>query len=146
MTSDPVGLSEQLGGVSRDKYITARTTVLESGCWVWNLHLDRKGYGRATYRGVAGSLAHRIAYERLVGPVPEGMQLDHLCNNPRCVSPNHLEPVTNAENARRAAARRTHCQNGHEYTPANAYVRGATRYCRRCNAEAVRRYKSRKTT
>lgn len=74
-----------------------------SGCWNWILKLDRKGYGvkndGGTYRG-----AHRVVYEKYVGPVPEGFQLDHLCRNPRCVNPAHLEPVTAKENSRRGSA------------------------------------------
>lgn len=70
-------------------------------CWLWQGALDRDGYGRVTVDG-RGHPAHRVMYEVAVGPIPAGLTLDHLCRVPRCVNPSHLEPVTNAENARRA--------------------------------------------
>lgn len=70
--------------------------VDESGCWIWQRATNASGYG-ITSRG----LAHRSYYEDSVGPIPEGMQLDHLCSVRRCVNPAHLEPVSNAENSRR---------------------------------------------
>jgi hypothetical protein len=70
-------------------------------CWIWQGRRNACGYG--TFGRI---LAHRFAYERLVGPIPDGMELDHLCGYRDCVDPSHLEPVTHAENARRAAARR----------------------------------------
>lgn len=72
----------------------------DSPCWVWQRAKDSKGYGRATIDG-STKLAHRIFYEKFVGPIPLGLSLDHLCRNPPCVNPSHLEPVTHAENCRR---------------------------------------------
>jgi hypothetical protein len=71
------------------------------GCWEWKGAKDGDGYG---HLGVAGSVvgAHRYAYELLVGPIPEGLHLDHLCRNRPCVNPDHLEPVTQAVNVGRA--------------------------------------------
>lgn len=69
-------------------------------CWIWQRCRDRHGYGK-TYSKGAVRLAHRVLYERLVGPIPKHMQLDHLCRNRACVNPHHLEPVDNSENLRR---------------------------------------------
>lgn len=87
------------------------------GCWTW-MASRAHGYGRI---GVAVSpgrsvpaQAHRVMYEALIGPIPDGLHLDHLCQNRACVNPAHLQPVTNAENARRARLLRTTCRAGHE--------------------------------
>jgi hypothetical protein len=81
-------------------------------------------------------MAHRIAYELLVGPISEGMQLDHLCRNPSCVNPTHLEPVTSQENIIRERAARGQCPKGHPYDDANTSVWGGRRYCRTCRNDA----------
>ena len=70
-------------------------------CWLWTGHLDRNGYGK-----VGNRLAHRMAYTMVKGVIPEGLSLDHLCRVHNCVNPDHLEPVTHAENVRRGAAAR----------------------------------------
>jgi hypothetical protein len=78
------------------------------------------------------------------------MQLDHLCRVPPCVNPEHLEPVTPAVNTQRGEpATKTHCKNGHEYTPENTYIRsgkgkGGKRDCRACGRERTRRYLAKK--
>lgn len=71
-----------------------------TGCWNWQLSLDHHGYGMAYIDGKRIG-AHRLIYQRERGPIPDGMPLDHLCRNPRCVNPGHLEPVTQAENVQR---------------------------------------------
>jgi hypothetical protein len=92
-------------------------------CWEWTGTV-RSGYGRVHVNGRRRS-AHVVVYELLNGPVPEGMQLDHLCRNRLCVNPSHLEPVSVKENVARGVsfaaryAARTHCPKGHEYTPEN---------------------------
>jgi hypothetical protein len=74
-------------------------------CWEWLGAVGSSGYG-VFHVGPGLELAHRYAYEALVGPIPDDHDLDHLCGNTRCVNPAHLEPVTRAENVRRAAERR----------------------------------------
>lgn len=85
----------------------------ESGCWIWQRSY-RGAYGQWGSRRDGGTrLAHRALYEHLVGPVPDGYDLDHLCRNPACVNPDHLEPVTHRENMRRGSnARLTAAQVG----------------------------------
>lgn len=101
------------------------------GCWLWTGPLNTCGYG-----------PHRAIYARLVRPIPGGLELDHLCRTRACVNPEHLEPVTTAENARRWADSIIVCKNGHPRTPENSYRRAHNgwRRCRVCNREAQRRY------
>jgi hypothetical protein len=90
-----------------------------------------------------------VAYELFVGPIPEGLELDHLCRNPSCVNPAHLEAVTHRENVRRGDLHlvfgsRTHCTMGHEFTDENTYPRPTGgRGCRECRRERVRAYRER---
>lgn len=121
------------------------------GCWLWRAGLTTNGYGKYWVADTT-VVAHRYAYELLVGAIPAGAQLDHLCRNRRCVRPDHLEPVTSRENnlrgighaARNAA--KSSCVNGHAFTPENTYVRPdglGRRQCRACARLAQRRYAER---
>ncbi len=132
-----------------------------SGCWLWLGNANQNGYGRVSMsRGTRGRggkttmvCAHRLAYERLVGPVPTGLELDHLCRNRGCCNPLHLEPVTHRVNSLRGTsaaainAVKTHCPKGHEYVQANVYsppCRPTMRQCRICSAARKREYEIRK--
>jgi hypothetical protein len=109
----------------------------ETGCWLWTGPKDKLGYGNFGFQG-RGYGAHRAAYLLFIGDVPEGMELDHLCRNPSCVNPSHLEPVTHRENIRRGAAgdrerAKTHCPQGHPYSGDNLQVlANGHRRCRAC--------------
>lgn len=133
--------------------IARKYNIAESGCWEWTDRPGTRGYGGLRVGGKKGKWvdAHRIAYLTFVGPVPEGLELDHLCRNRKCINFDHLEPVTRRENVRRgisciaAHMRKTHCKNGHEFTEANTYTVGGTRRkCRICTNAAVARYTQRK--
>lgn len=108
----------------------------KTGCDEWTGALDRKGYARIAMGAHRNAQAHRVAYEAERGPIPPGLTIDHLCRNKACCNPDHLEPVTFAENTRRENAQRpveTHCRRGHEWTEANTYYQnGGKRACRAC--------------
>ena len=100
--------------------------------------MNRSGYGRIQ-KGVGVTLlAHRVAYELEVGPIPKGLTIDHLCRTHGCVRPSHLEPVTPRENVLRGQtipaknANKTHCLRGHEFTPENTYRFGPDKRYRSC--------------
>lgn len=123
----------------------AKFTESPSGCWEWNAAIDAAGYGRFSVRigptraDYRMKLAHRVSYETFVGPIPDGLDIDHLCRNRKCVNPEHLEPVTRSENLRRsplmgaASLAKTHCPGGHEYSGDNTRVnKSGSRSCRVC--------------
>lgn len=116
-------------------------------CWNWTGETLR-GYGR-TKQLNGTKIVHRVVYEALVGPIAEGLHLDHLCRNTRCCNPDHLEPVDAAENSHRSWSpcgqnyRKTHCAQGHEYTPENTALVGGWRKCRECQRRWTREYKER---
>lgn len=120
-----------------------------TGCWIWQRATNGKGYGQFTLMGRT-VLAHRAAYFLLVGEVPDGLDLDHLCRQRGCVNPSHLEPVTNRENALRGEgptaknAAKTHCLRGHALTPDNlvpSEIKRGYRICRDCaHTRAKARY------
>lgn len=94
--------------------------VIENGeCWDWTGPLSSSGYGVIASGGRRSPLlrTHRVAYELMVGEIPEGLQIDHLCRNRICCNPYHMEPVTQAENLRRAGEARKHCPHGHDLPP-----------------------------
>lgn len=141
---------DPLGGVRLGK-----TTPLEArfwakvdksglgGCWLWTAQITASGYG-GFWTGKP-DFAHRYAYQLLVGPIPAGRQLDHLCRVRHCVNPAHLEPVTGRENTLRGEgisatnARKTRCKYGHPFDAENTYTYRGSRICKTCMAERLRR-------
>ena len=111
-------------------------------CWNWTAAKNARGYGVVRVMGkIPGGhneLSHRYIYRVTVGEIPEGMSLDHLCRNPACCNPDHLEPVSHSENMKRA--RLTHCKNGHEFTEDNTSYsidkKGRKiRHCKQCSID-----------
>lgn len=119
-------------------------TTRSGACRVWTGSTTGFGYGHIAIDG-RNRMTHRVAYELLVGPIPEGLELDHLCRNRSCWNPSHLEPVTHAENVLRGTApaaqnaRKTHCPKGHPYDEANTIYRKWGRRCRACHNAATSR-------
>lgn len=122
-----------------------------SGCWIWMGAASGavRSHNYGTWRG---RKAHRVAYETAKGPIPFGLELDHLCRNTLCVNPDHLDPVTRRVNVERqpkviAARSATLCANGHPWTPENTYRHPAqgSRICRSCTRAAAARYAIRKS-
>jgi hypothetical protein len=114
--------------------LSSKIAVDPSGCWLWTASL-RGGYGQVRF-GPSTRAAHVVVFEQLVGAVPDGMELDHLCRIRHCVNPDHVEPVTHRENVLRGEgpaavnARKTHCDRGHDLADGYRYDTG--RMCRQC--------------
>lgn len=117
-------------------------------CWNWTAYTNDDGYGIISQGRGRRYRAHRYVYERLVGPIPEGRELDHKCRNHGCINPRHMDPVTHKLNTLRGDmglhnARKTHCKHGHEFTPENTISRPGKngkiwRECRECKRREMR--------
>jgi hypothetical protein len=127
------------GTATIDRIMAKVSMEPNSGCWLWLEATDLKGYALMIVNGKTKRV-HRLAYESLVGPIPDGLQLDHLCRVRCCVNPKHLEPVTNRENGRRGIASQvnsdrqkaaTHCRRGHPYDSQSKRTNGS-RECKVC--------------
>jgi HNH endonuclease len=125
-----------------EEKLLKRIEIAEDGCWLWTGATNESGYGYV-WAGGRRWRAHRLAYSLFVSDLPEGMEIDHLCRNRGCVNPDHLEAVdhrTNCLRGRNAQSEKTHCRNGHEYTPENTYVYQGERSCRTCGRDRCRRW------
>lgn len=137
-----------IGALSEEERFWDKVDTSGEDCWPWVAGKDASGYGSFRLTSEKTVRAHRHSYELLVGPIPPGLDLDHLCRNRHCVNPGHLEPVTRVENIMRGYQHRwrtgerkapnplrTHCMNGHEYTPENFRIMpNGHRSCQTCAA------------
>jgi hypothetical protein len=128
--------------------LMARAHLDVNGCWIWGGYCNRDGYGKIKDDGGRRLLStHRVTYEHFVEPIPDGLQIDHLCRNRACCNPAHLEPVTSRENTMRGRtlasinAMLTHCRKGHPFDEANTRMHGGGRRCRACAREWAQRRK-----
>ncbi len=120
--------------------LESRIKISKNGCWNYTRYKSVKGYGKLSAWGKM-HLAHRVSYIVFRGEIPKGLFLDHLCRNPSCINPNHLEIVTNQENLLRGMgiaainSRKTHCINGHKLSGKNLRMKKGRlgRICKKCN-------------
>lgn len=130
----------------------------DNGCWIWNAGHKAGGYG-CFYDGNKDISAHQFSFVYFKGPVPKGLEIDHLCEVKNCVNPNHLEAVTHAVNVQRGQSAKinsarsrskTHCPHGHEYTEQNTYLTrhhktgSYNRSCKKCREVCVKKFQSAK--
>jgi len=119
-------------------------------CWNWTGYVAKTGYPHCTYEGI-GTTAYRASWMHFIGPIPDGYEIDHLCKNPKCVNPKHLEPVTQYENNMRSkspaslAAKKTHCSEGHPLDFQNTSIVKRSngkrdRRCKICHAARARKF------
>jgi hypothetical protein len=129
----------------------AKVEVETGGCWRWSAYINRHGYGTFSI-APAMALAHRVSYRLFVSEIPDGLVIDHLCENHQCVNPQHLRAVTQQQNTLRSQtahtainARKTHCKRGHEFTEQNTRrTAGGNRVCRACDVIHTANYLARR--
>jgi hypothetical protein len=133
--------SHRWDGVTPEQRLRAKCGANENGCWIWSRAFNGAGYPSTMWLNGKVVLAHRASYLIFKGPIPDGLEIDHLCRDKRCVNPEHLEAVTRQTNLLRGTgfaarhARQTHCKRGHEFTDANTYISArGERVCRTCRA------------
>lgn len=111
--------------------------IAVNGCWEWNRGRAQYGYGKISVAGKTLN-AHRTYYQLVKGEIGEGLVVSHLCDNPPCINPDHLDATTQWENNARGSGpsaqniRKTHCKNGHEFTEWNTRLGKNRRSCRLC--------------
>ena len=146
-TAIKTGVSRELSFHThvRERFWSRVDKSPECGCWNWTRGTNGLGYGRLMADG-RFIYAHRYSYENIVGKIPDGLALDHLCQNKLCVNPAHLEVVTIGENVRRYFRSLTKCKWGHAWTEQNTRTNEkGHRYCRECNRIAMKKRREKKT-
>lgn len=142
---------ELVFGVGRYIEVRCSRIGVEGDCWIWQGTVNpRWGYGQVQTRGVLHR-AHKLAFELVNGPVPEGKELHHRCEMKLCINPAHLQPLTKQEHGKYSKlATATHCKNGHEFTTENAIIRttrsGTGRECRTCHSSIMRHGRAKRKT
>jgi hypothetical protein len=132
--------------------ILSKVVLSHDGCWLFLGKKQQKAYMTLKFEKKIYQ-AHRFFYEFFIGPIPKGLQIDHLCRTPSCCHPKHLEPVTSRENSARGEGfvgqnlRKTHCPKGHEFNQDNTYYvlkksGFFSRNCRPCRTEQTRNYRN----
>jgi hypothetical protein len=116
--------------------------MTNTDCIRWAGNVGNRGYGRAYAGPGRYKLAHRAAYEQAHGAIPEGHVVHHTCENRLCVNPEHLVAMSPGTHSSLHAGRPERCKQGHAFTDANTWVsRRGHRYCRRCKADRMMRYR-----
>lgn len=139
--NDAIGKSNSVPLAERMARFTNKTTE----CWLWLGAIKESGYAQIKLAG-RSPMVHRVSYELAKGPIPAGLQLDHLCRVRNCINPDHLEAVTAAENVRRGTsvpgvnARKIHCKRGHQLSGLNLRIVKNGRECKICSRAAVRQW------
>lgn len=142
-----------------DRFHAGYEVDFATGCWIWTRSKDRKGYGRlanfdAVLQRWAPKYAHRVSYELFHGEIPDGLVVDHMCNTPSCVNPDHLQVLTNRANILRSSSPyivaywTKVCLRGHDVSlPENQYIRpdNGKVMCRECSRFRARRQSSRRS-
>ena len=139
--------------------LLAKVEIDDDGCWLWTGAKHHVGYGRIRVGHGLRNFVHRVAYELMVGPISEGMCIDHQCHQPtsctggqckhrRCVNPDHLVATTTQRNTsaeRSCRVKIDRCKHGHDYTEANTYINPANggRSCKACRRQAFLEFKER---
>lgn len=124
--------------------IMDRVEIRPNGCWRWKLGVDKDGYAQwsGAYKTMGTNRPNRVMYILTKGEIPNGLELDHICNIRRCVNPDHMQPLTRQENQALAVhygRNLTECKNGHPFDEENTYVaKDGERCCRSCNRERQR--------
>jgi len=149
----PIKVLKNKPAIDRFYFMVEKTNT----CWIWKGALDKRGYGRISDDSGWYDMAHRWSYKHFKGQIPEGLVVHHKCVVPKCVNPDHLEVETHrgniidkgATNAAFVNSIKTHCKNGHEFTPDNTYLGkskyGSTRTCKICHKNRMQKYHIRKS-